>query len=55
MKTFHGVFQGIKKMFNTPKAAGERKKLFAGDEKPATQGNSKGQVNGPKVGSEAVQ
>ena len=54
MKSFHDGFQGLKKMFSTPRVAAKPKKLFTGDEAPATQGNSKGQVNDPKVVSEAV-
>ena len=53
MKTVHDGIISIKKLFSSPKALTNQRRLFTSVPNLSTQGNSSGQVNDPKVMSEA--
>ena len=54
MKTVHDGIISLKDMFSSPKTLANQKRLFASVPDLSTQGNSKGQVNDPKVNSEGT-
>ena len=54
VKTIHDGIVSLKNLFSTPKALSNHKRLFTSVPNLATQGNSAGQVNDPKVVSEGM-
>ena len=54
MKTVHSGLVSLKNLFASPKTLTKQKRLFASVPDLSTQGNSRGQVNDPKVVSDGT-